>query len=133
MIRTLLLVLAFALAMVGCANPTPGTGPLAITLQAIPARDGSIMLNLRNSSGKTVGYNLCTSTLERNRAGVWEATGSERVCTLQIRNIAHGQSESYPYVPQPRLAPGEYRAITLIDVAGRQRGHQVTSESFRIN
>src|SRR5688572_3381202 len=99
MVRMLLLVPVFALAMAGCAIPTPGKGPLAITLQAVPARDGSIMLHLRNSSGKTVGYNLCTSTLERDRDGTWEPTGSDRVCTLQIRTIVHGESESYRYEP----------------------------------
>ena len=130
MIRSAGLLLLLTIA--ACAIPTPGKGPLAITLQAVPARDGSITLDLRNSSGKTVGYNLCASTLERNRGGAWEATGSERVCTLQIRNIAHGQSESYSYVPQPRLVPGEYRVTTLIDVAGRERGHKVASEPFTV-
>jgi hypothetical protein len=132
MTRTLLLVPAFALAMAGCAIPTPGKGPLAITLQAIPARDGSINLHLRNSSGKTVGYNLCASTLERNRAGAWEDVRSDRLCTLQIRTIVHGEQESYRYEPSPRLAPGEYRATTLVDAAGRERGYKVTSDPFAV-
>jgi hypothetical protein len=132
--RTLTL---FALALLGGCNPAirPGTQPSGVSLGVTPDRvvaGDSVTLLLSNGTPSGIGYNLCTSALERRSGSGWQALASDRICTMELRTLASGEQVRYPMDLPTGLAPGEYRfhtTIELLDGGGRS---EVRSESFRI-
>lgn len=104
-----------------------------ISLDVVPeeARAGAtVELVLANETSGSIGYNLCTSSLERRTSGGWAGVQTDRVCTMELRTLAAGETARYPYDLPTDLPEGEFRFLTtveLMDEGGRQT---VWSEPF---
>jgi hypothetical protein len=106
-----------------------------VTLRVEPAtaRSGStVQLVLSNGSAGAVGYNLCSSGLERRTADVWQPVPSDRVCTMELRLLPPGEQVSYPIDLPPGLAAGEYRFVTNLEYQATATSGVVRSEGFRV-
>lgn len=118
-----LMVLAI---LAGCAMSGMESG---VTLAA--ARTGDrVMLTLHNGSAAPVGYNLCSSGLQRATGGSWEAIETGDVCTMEIRTLDPGASATFEKTLPAGLPSGEYRYATNID-AGETRTVAI-SNPFRV-
>jgi hypothetical protein len=93
---------------------------------------GSVTLVLSNESPEEVGYNLCTSSLERSVAGSWQAVPSDRVCTMELRMLPPGDEARLPLELPADLASGEYRFLTSVEMTRVGDQGPVRSEAFRI-
>jgi len=130
-------VLASAIALLpwACGPLGSGSSPdvrLSVQPTALPAGD-SITLVLSNRSSGMLGYNLCTSELERRMgAEEWRAVPSDRVCTMELRTLAAGEDARYRLDLPSGLAPGEYRFLTAVErLEAGERG-SVRSDVFRV-
>jgi hypothetical protein len=91
---------------------------------------GTVQFRLINRSTQQVGYNLCTASLERRAASVWETVLDQRMCTMEIRLLAPGDSAASTRELDPNLATGEYRITTRLHIGETPR--EVASEPFTI-
>lgn len=125
-----LAVLASVIAMSGCSQPgTSGYGyegasnvPVVeklITTDAQEYRAGSLVtLRLTNRLGRSIGYNLCRSRVERLdvESGEWGAVRSTaELCTAEIRTLAPGQSVTHSFQLTVKPQPGRFRVSTALD------------------
>jgi hypothetical protein len=118
------LTILLALVMIaGCAM----SATESVTLSA--SRTGErVMLTLRNGSAVTVGYNLCSSGLQRGPA--WEPVETGEICTMEIRQLQPGDSATFEKTLPPDLAAGEYRYTTNVYPGAVTTA--VTSNPFRV-
>jgi hypothetical protein len=91
----------------------------------------SVTLVLANGTTEAVGYNLCTSGLERQVDDVWQPVASDRACTMELRTLGPGEETRYPIEIADGVVAGVYRFVTRIEVA--DGGFRSTSSgSFQI-
>jgi hypothetical protein len=102
---------------------------LSVSPGAVSARD-SVTLTLHNGTAADVGYNLCSSGLERESAGAWEVVPSERVCTRELRILGAGAEGSYSLRLPVELAPGRYRFLTTAQRMEAGGAEAVRSDPF---
>lgn len=124
----------------GPATPPNGQPPAgepeptsSVTLSASPESvraGGTVTLRLANGSRQPVGYNLCTSALQTASGA---AVQSDRICTMELRTVAPGQSATYAYELPSSLAPGSYRFSTSIEWMAAGNRTSVTSNGIRVN
>jgi hypothetical protein len=129
-----LLPLAIAL-FCACSPARSGGGGSGVVLGVSPdavAPGDTVVLTVRNDSPAAVGYNLCTSGLERQAGGAWEAVPSDRVCTMELRTLATGQEASYRLALPAAVAPGEYRWHTAVETMDAGTRGEVRSGAFRV-
>lgn len=98
---------ALAIACAACAAP-------GVRLTATVSQERALELVLRNGSAKPIGYNLCTSNLERRSGAAWQAVASERICTMELRSLAPGGEARYRLALEG-VPAGEYRATARLD------------------
>ena len=103
-----------------------------LQLHAQRTAESTIVLTLRNESPATVGYNLCSSTLERRTGGSWKTVPEEIVCTRELRTLAQGASATFDRHVRPALPPGEYRFVTQVESPLGGRMTSVASNSLTI-
>ena len=109
----------------GCAmSATNG-----VTLAAAKAGQ-NVMLTLRNESGAPVGYNLCTSALQRRVSGTWEAVETGDICTMEIRTLDSGNSATFEKTLPDGLTAGEYRYTNSVESNGSRM--VVASNPFNV-
>jgi hypothetical protein len=134
--------LACVLAALLCAcGTTPQDGmeddamAAVVTLQVapLPASPGdSIALTLDNGAAEAVGYNLCTSTLERQTDDGWQPVPADRVCTMELRMLEPGQRADFPLQLQPELTAGAYRFSTRIEWMASGISDVVYTDEFHV-
>ena len=112
------------LALWGCA----ACASAGVTLTANLAPERSLELTLRNASAQSIGYNLCTSALERRNGDAWTAVKSRRICTMELRTLEPGSEARYSFSIAD-LPSGEYRARARIEGVTTQ----VLSEPFHVD
>jgi hypothetical protein len=119
--------------LAACASPGETTSDpwLALTVApAAPVPGEAVTLTLSNQTAWPVGYNLCTSWLERDSAGTWEPVPEDRVCTMELRMLDPG-GESQDQVQLPAtLSAGSYRYTARVEDRGSME--DVSSEPFQI-
>lgn len=120
-----------ASAVLCACGPSVQAGAGNVTLAADAAPD-SIVLTLRNGSEAAMYYNLCTSSLERQRNGGWETVPSERVCTLELRTLDPAAEARYTLDLPAVLEPGSYRVRTSVENTGTGERNDLVSEPFRV-
>ena len=120
-----LTLLAACLLSVACAPLASTQGD--VTLTATPSAARTVTLTLTNRSSSPVGYNLCTSGLQRREGGQWMNVPTDEVCTMEIRSLASGQSATFEKTPPQNAGPGEYRYVTGVEVP--LNGNRVSVES----
>lgn len=94
----------------------PATAPTGdVSLRASPERvsaGATVTLTLNNGSQGRLGYNLCTSVLQR-AAG--EEVRTDRVCTMELRILEPGRTATYSYDLPGTLEDGSYRFSASVD------------------
>lgn len=85
-----------------------------------------ISVRLANRTGRSVGYNLCRSRLERrDDDGVWRLMmdGLADACTAELRMLRPAQSITYTFRSSPSARPGQHYRIStdLQDLTARLR------------
>ncbi len=124
--KNLVMVLALVM-LAGCAMS--GADPAGVTLSAVRT-ENRVTLTLRNGSAAPVGYNLCSSGLQRASGGSWEAIETDEVCTMELRILQPGGSATFEKTLPADLRPGEYRYTTNLEENGT-RGAAI-SNPFRV-
>lgn len=128
-------LLAAALLLLGCGQSfQPGAAePVSLTVRPQSVAAGStVTLVLTNRSTAEVGYNLCSSSLERLENGVWASVPSDRVCTMELRILPPGEEVSYPLELPEGLPTGDYRFVTSAEMMEAGERGPVRSQTFRI-
>ena len=54
-----------------------------------------VLLTLRNVYGQPIGYNLCSSQLQRSVNDAWEPVQEDRICTLQLETLEPGEVDTF--------------------------------------
>ena len=96
-------------------------------IRKIGVRARFIAQQLRNDSQRALGYNLCTSSLERRIGQAWQQVPSQRICTMELRSLTPGEEARYS-IALTGLPPGEYRATTRVEGLPAA----VTTEPFQL-
>jgi hypothetical protein len=130
-------VTLFALALLAGCNPAirAGTPAAGVSLRVLPeevAAGDSVTLLLSNGEPGGIGYNLCTSGLERRSESGWQPLASERICTMELRTLSPGEEVRYPMRLPAGLAAGEYRFHATVEGLDGGERMEVRSGSFRI-
>lgn len=128
--RSLTLAAALLSLILGaCRTPDAAPPPprssasiAGVTLAAAPLGE-TVRLTLTNESNDPVGYNLCSSAMLRRDGNQWSPLPSEVFCTMEIRTLSPGASDTFAYPLTPGLEPGEYswRANVEIPFGGTRR------------
>lgn len=75
-----------------------------------------ISMRLTNRTGRTLGYNLCRSQLQRTADNEWrtERSSLAEVCTAELRGLRPGQSATFVFRPG-NVRNGTYRIRTELN------------------
>jgi hypothetical protein len=120
----LLLALSFACtSMQGAGDSTD----VSLRAAADPGRAGGITLTLHNDSNQSIGYNLCSSSLEQRSGESWTAVREDRACTMELRTLEPGAQTTESMMLPPGTSSGEFRYTTSIEFM--EAGERVTVSS----
>jgi hypothetical protein len=121
--------------LTGCNTMRSTNDTADITLRTQPetaAAGARVELILENRSSADVGYNLCTSALERVVNGSGQPVPSDRACTLELRILTPAQTARYTIALPAALTAGEYRWVTRVERMSSGDMVSVTSNTFRV-
>lgn len=122
-----------ALLLCACSSLQSGASDVTLDVEPNTAAPGdSITLTLSNGTSSAIGYNLCTTGVERQQGSGWEAVPSDRVCTMELRTLEPGRQARYPTTLPDPLPPGDYRAFTTIELMDAGDRTTVRSDAFRV-
>jgi hypothetical protein len=132
----LTVVLIAAVLLGACTRSVaPGGQNADVALDVAPdtvAAQDSVTLTLSNGSPASIGYNLCTSGLERQGGGGWQAVPEDRVCTMELRTLEPGGLASFTLRLPPDLASGDYRYHTSVEMLDTNTRRDARSDAFRV-
>jgi hypothetical protein len=120
----------FLAACATAGNDATETGLALSASPAAAAAGETITLTLSNGSAWPVGYNLCTSALERRVGDAWQPVPEDRICTMELRSLDPGESADQPIELAPTLEPGDYRYTATVEDRGSME--QVSTAPFQI-
>jgi hypothetical protein len=129
-----LLVSVLVLGLTACGTSLQSGGSVqGVRLAATPtaARD-SIVLTLTNGSALDVGYNLCTTAIERLTGDTWQSLPTDRVCTMELRTLQPGGQDRFTTTLPAGAAPGDYRFATGVNIPLEGERSTVTSNVVRV-
>lgn len=136
MVNALRLMPMIVVVLAGCRSVAVETAtPENVTLSVDAARyapGDTVELRLDNRTDDRVGYNLCTSALERREGGEWVNVPSDRVCTMELRLLSAGDRATYPLVLERGLPSGTYRASTVVELPVGGARAWIVSETFEL-
>lgn len=124
------IVAAFALSMLltsGCTMSAVAPNDITLTAAKTEQR---VELTLRNESGAPVGYNLCTSALQRRIAEKWTEVETGDICTMEIRTLQSGDSATFTKTLPDNAVSGDYRYATTVQSNGKPI--VVVSDLFKV-
>ena len=108
-------------------------GDLRLAVEPELAQPGdSVVLLLRNGSGEAIGYNLCTSRMERREESEWVRLPPDRVCTRELRTLPPGEVARYPLALGSDLDAGSYRYLAMIARLESRSRDTVATERFEV-
>jgi hypothetical protein len=122
------------LLIAACSLPlrtSPDSEEVELRVEAAAARD-SVRLVLSNDSNEEVGFNLCTSALERRTGAAWEPVAEDRVCTMELRLLPVGREAAYTLGIPAGLTPGVYRYRAGIEMMASGAAASVVSDGFEV-
>lgn len=106
-------IITMLVLLAACA-PMMSGGASDVALTA--TRSGAnVTLTLSNRGDSAIGYNLCTSALERRETNDWVAVRTDEVCTMELRNLQPGGAATFQKTLPANLPPGTYRYATSIE------------------
>lgn len=92
----------------------------------------SVTLILTNHGPDAVGYNLCTSELQRRAAEAWSPVPSDRVCTMELRTLPAGEEARFTARLPAELAAGEYRYRATVYALDTEERRVVGTDPFSL-
>jgi hypothetical protein len=119
--------------LTACATSGNDAAEPGLSMSASPTTvspGGSVTLTLSNQTAWPVGYNLCTSALQREAAGSWQAVPEDRICTMELRMLDPGGRSQLELQLPPTLEPGQYRYTANIEDRGSME--EVSTEPFTV-
>lgn len=100
----------------------------------------SVTLTLENGSDHGIGYNLCTSTLQRRQEDTWTAVDGQReVCTMELRILPPGERATYETnIPSKLrdgspLPAGRYRYVTNIENMDSNTRTSISTAAWKVD
>ncbi|HEX7829736.1 MAG TPA: hypothetical protein VF787_08770 [Thermoanaerobaculia bacterium] len=118
--------------------PTATTPPVTSTAPQNPVRfgveevsDGLVRLSLDNGETSAIGYNLCSSELQRDTGANWESVATDEVCTQQMLALNPGADATFEKRLPTDLPPGDYRFMTRIENPFGGAQATLTTKSFK--
>ena len=99
------------------------------TLSAQPSGN-TVRLTLTNSSDAQLGYNLCSSLLERREGGAWREVRTDEVCTMELRMLAPGASATFDKTWPATAGSGEFRYRTRVEMPLGGGSRDLATEPF---
>jgi hypothetical protein len=95
---------------------------------------GMLEVSLVNGSAASVGYNLCSTSLEQSLGTEWvEDSGrSSQSCTKELRVLSPGQAATTLLALGDPLGPGVYRVRTEVEWPIGGSHHSVVSGPFTV-
>jgi hypothetical protein len=131
------ILLLLAPILLSCSAPipaTPAAAAAAVRLTVEPHDEDSpgYLLTLENLSRRPLGYNLCASALERQTDEGWVTVPPAAVCTMELRALAPGGTDSLIHYRAQPLEPGIYRFTTTIERPLGDKPAALSTESFAI-
>ncbi|MBW3554062.1 MAG: hypothetical protein KY466_11150 [Gemmatimonadetes bacterium] len=128
---TIVMALLWACGPSGSARDRSGDASLTVEPEVAQPGD-SVVLLLRNTSREAIGYNLCTSRLERRDEGDWLRLPPDRVCTMELRTLPPGEVARYALELPADLAAGSYRYLAMIARLEARSRDTVVTERFEV-
>jgi hypothetical protein len=99
---------------------------------ATAAPGDPITLVLENRSADAVGYNLCTSQLERRTDFGWEDVPADRACTMEIRSLAPGEEARFSLCLETVHATVDHRFWTSVHDLASGTEARIPSQPFGV-
>lgn len=135
--RTVLVCFAFlfaACAPVQAPPPAESTSgnPSRVLLSVELLSRTAARLTLDNGERNPVGYNLCTSTLERRAGTTWTVVRTDEVCTMQLATLNPGADATFQKSLPPNVPAGEYRYVTSVESPLGTAQRSVASKPFTL-
>jgi hypothetical protein len=127
-----LLVLFAAACAPAASSPqaeAASAAPVALTAQV--TSPGAVRITLRNDSSGQVGYNLCSSTLQRRDGATWTAVPADEMCTMQLNTLDPGKSATFDKRLPQDAGAGEYRYVTSVESPLGTPMVEIASNPFR--
>ncbi|CAN5703241.1 hypothetical protein BH23GEM6_BH23GEM6_19090 [soil metagenome] len=129
MIRLILPVLVLA-ACAGAADVGPDQ-QVSLDVQPTALSPGeAVTLTLSNRTPWPIGYNLCTSSLERESAGTWQPVPEDRICTMELRLLDPDERSELQLQLPADLAPASFRYTANVEDRGSME--PVSSPPFQV-
>lgn len=131
-----LIIAVFLVSMIGCRQTRlPETDQLRLTTESSTYTPGSeVQIRLENGTDRTVGYNLCYSSMERQADDDWErVVNADDVCTAILNTLESGGEASFEKTLPVDLTMGTYRFSTEVEIGGDGQRTTVTSEPFSVS
>ena len=110
-----------------CAPVTSSPG---IHFTAERVSSDTVRLALDNGTQSQIGYNLCTSALERRSGSDWIPVQTDDVCTMELRTLNPGADATFEKKLPATLPAGEYRYSTRVESPLGSAGTTVTTNTF---
>jgi hypothetical protein len=128
------LTIVFAACTTAPADPPPPASSTiaGVRLSAERVSPGIIRLALDNGAPHQIGYNLCSSALQRRSGSTWEPVGTGEICTMELRTLNPGFDATFEKTLPSGLAAGEYRYITNVESPLGTKQTGVVTDSFRV-
>lgn len=126
-----LVVLGLVLCACGPSMQGGGSGDIRLAAAATAAGD-SIELTLTNRSAQEIGYNLCTTAIERRVGDDWQPVRTDRVCTMELRTLQPGAEATYRTTLPPGTTAGDYRFHTTVHLLSAEERRDVRSNVVRV-
>lgn len=143
--RTFALLLTAALAACGGGEKNPlsplgSSGAATIpglaytTNRTAYARNDEIVSQLVNTSERDVGYNLCTSALERRTGSGWVVVrrNPDHPCILPLYILRPGQTASYRELASVVPSAGTYRLRAHVETPLNNGMRHITTNPFTV-
>ena len=115
--------------LVACTSSMSTGSDSSMMFTASPS-GSKVTLTLMNHGDAAIGYNLCTSALQRRDPNDWVEVRTDEVCTMELRTLQPGASATFEKTLPSDLRPGEYRYVTNTDADGKRS--VAASNPFRV-
>ena len=93
--------------------PGNGAGTAGVRFGVESVSPGVYRLTLDNGTTRPIGYNLCSSVLERRDGASWTPVSND-ICTMQVNTLNPGFDATFEKRPED-LRAGEYRFVTRVE------------------
>ena len=115
------------------STPPPADGHASVVTLAAERLDADrVRLILQNGYSGAVGYNLCTSGLQKRNGSAWDQVETGDICTMELRSLPPGQDATFEKRLPENLPSGEYRYSTSVEIPMRNAQVRVATDAFAV-